>query len=130
MIRLTPWLITNRSTQNLAAPAKSILISAGHFKLEFQEEAILSLCSKSYICVSTFGNKLAHKGVSAAQNPVRFENFKKVLNGATRIAATNKAIQVWNKPTTAYEQTNIGLASIYVKRKVCSDGLATTSLEL
>ena len=33
------------------------------FKLEFQGEAILPLCSKSYICVSSFVNKLAHKGV-------------------------------------------------------------------
>ena len=40
----------------------------GLFKLEFQGDKILSLCSKSYICVDGEKRKMAHKGVNARQN--------------------------------------------------------------
>ena len=87
----------------------------GLFKLEFQGEGIVSLRSKSYICVSLIGNKLAHKGVKAAQTPLCLANYLKVLQGATQIAATNKGIWVWNKAVTTYEQIKFGLTSIYIK---------------
>ena len=39
------------------------------FKLEFKGEGIVLLCSKSYISVSSIGNKLVHKGVNASYPP-------------------------------------------------------------
>ena len=73
---------------------------SGLFKLEFRCEGIVSLCFKTYICVSSIGNKLPHKGLNASQNLLRCSNYKKVFNEATHIAMTNKGIQVWNKTIT------------------------------
>ena len=98
------------------------------FKLEFQGDKILSLCSKSYICVGGNKRKLAHKRVNARQNNLRFNHYENVLAASTQIAMTNKGIRVWDKTVATYEQTKIGLTCIYIKRKVQSDGFSTQPL--
>ena len=99
------------------------------FKLEFKGNKILLLCSKLYISVGGGENKLAHKGVQNRNN-LQFEHYKKVLDESTQIGTVNKGIRVWNKTVTTYEQTKIGLTSIYIKRKVHSDGISTSPLSL
>ena len=84
----------------------------GLFKLEFQGDKILSLCSKSYICVGDNKRKLAHKEVNTNQNNMRFNHYE----------------NVWANEATTYEQTKVGLTSIYIKRKVQSDGFTTQPL--
>ena len=59
----------------------------GLFKLEFQGDKILSLCSKSYICVGDNKRKMAHKGVNANQNNLRFSDYENVLLASTQIKA-------------------------------------------
>ena len=87
----------------------------GLFKLEFQGDKILSLCSKSYICVDGEKRKMAHKGVNTRQNDLRFKHYENVLAASTQIATTNKGIRDWGKNVTTYEQTKIGLICIYIK---------------
>ena len=98
------------------------------FKLEFQGDKILSLCSKSYICVGSDKCKMAHKGVNARQNNLRFKHYENVLAASTQIATTNKGIRVWDKTVTTYKQTKVGLTCIYIKRKVQNDGVSTRPL--
>ena len=102
----------------------------GLFKLEFQGDKILSLCSKSYICTGEDSTKKAHKGVNTKQNALLFKHYDSVLSTSTQLATTNKGIRVWNKTLTTYSQTKVGLTSIYIKRQVQSDGVLTTPLNL
>ena len=102
----------------------------GLFKLEFQGDKILSLCSKSYICVDAGYSKKAHKGVNGRQNDLRFKHYESVLASSTQITTTNRGIRVWDKTVTTYEQTKVGLTCIYIKRKVQDDGVSTTPLRL
>ena len=98
------------------------------FKLEFQGDNILLLCSKSYICVGDNKCKLAQKGVNASQNNLRFNHYENVLATSTQIATTNKGKGFWDKTVTMYEQTKVGLTCIYIKRKVQNDGFSTQHL--
>ena len=102
----------------------------GLFKVEFEGEKILALCSKSYICVGRGADKKAHKGVNSRQNDLRFEHYEQVLDNCSQLAATNKGIRMWGKSVNTYQQTKVGLTSIYVKRKVLSDGVSTLPLDL
>ena len=102
----------------------------GLFKLEFQGEKILSLCSKSYICVAGGQCKKAHKGVNVKQNDLRFNHYEHVLDSSSQLATTNKGIRVWKKTVNTYQQTKVGLTCIYVKRRVQSDGVSTLPLDL
>jgi hypothetical protein len=103
----------------------------GLFKLEFQGDKILSLCSKSYICVDGEQTKKAHKGVNGRQNDLLFKHYEQVLTDSTQLAATNRGIRVWDdKNVFTYEQTKVGLTCIYIKRQVQADGVTTTPLKL
>ena len=105
-------------------------LTPGLFKLEFQWEKILLLCSKSYICVDGKRRKMAHKGVNASQNDLRFKHYEHVLASSSQLATTNKGIRVWNKTVTTYAQTKVRLTCIYAKRQVQSDGVSTLPLNL
>jgi hypothetical protein len=100
----------------------------GLFKLEFQGDKILSLCSKSYICVDKEKSKMAHKGVNANQNALLFKHYERVLAESTQIAATNRGFRVWDKNVITYEQTKVGLTCIYIKRQVLNNGVSTRPL--
>jgi hypothetical protein len=102
----------------------------GLFKLEFKGEKILSLCSKSYICVDGSQSKMAHKGVNGNQNDLRFNHYEHVLDSCSRIATINRGMRVWGKKVNTYQQAKVGLTCIYVKRQVQSDGVSTLPLEL
>ena len=71
---------------------------------------------------------MAHKGVNARQNDLRFKHYENVLAASTQIATTNKGIRVWDKTVTTYEQTKVGLTCIYIKRKVQNDGVSILPL--
>ena len=101
----------------------------GLFKLEFKGEKILSLCSKSYICVDGTHHKKAHKGVQNRNN-LRFTHYENVLESCSQTATINRGMRVWGKKMNTYEQTKVGLTCIYVKRQVQSDGVSTRPLEL
>ena len=102
----------------------------GLFKLEFKGDKILSLCSKSYICVDGDVTKMAHKGVNGKQNDLRFNNYENVLETSSQLATTNRGIRVWRKNVTTYSQTKVGLTSIYIKRRVQADGVSTAPSNL
>ena len=74
--------------------------------------------------------KLAHKGVQAKQNHLRFDHFKNVLDECKQLKATNLGIRVWDRKLVTYSQVKVGLTPIYIKRKVCDDGYSTIPLEL
>ena len=73
---------------------------------------------------------MAHKGVNAKQNDLRFKHYERVLTDSTQIATTNRGIRVWDKTVTTYAQTKVGLTCIYVKRQVQADSVSTTPLSL
>ena len=46
------------------------------------------------------------------------------------MATMNKGIWVCNKYVITYEQTKVGLTSIYIKRNLCRDDVSTILLDL
>ena len=90
-----PWLLKHSCGKQRFDKHTAVL-----FKLEFHGDGILSLCSKSYICVSLSGNRLPHKDVSAAQYLLCLENNKKVLKETTQMANMNKGVWALNKVIT------------------------------
>ena len=102
----------------------------GLFKLEFQGDSIIALCSKAYICVNDSQTKIAHKGVSTAQNNFRFNHYKKVLHDSTQMVTCNTDIMPHNRKLKSYKQFKVGLISVYNKRKVCDHGFPTEPLDL
>ena len=88
-----PWLLKPCCAERLKFDKRMPCL----FMLEFQGDKILSLCSKSYICVSAKERKLAHKGVNAKLNNLHFIHYENVLTGSTQIMTTNKGIRVWGE---------------------------------
>ena len=68
------------------------------------------------------------RGVNANQKKMRFNHYEKLFVMSIQIVTTDKGIRVWDKTVTTYEQMKIGLTSIYIKRKVQSDGFYNTKL--
>ena len=101
----------------------------GLFKQEFNGDAIIALCPKTYICVGDAGNKLAHKGVSPKNN-LCFEHYQKVLAECLQMGVCNKGIRSWKNNLMSYNQYKVGLTPVYIKRQVNNDGVSTEPLKL
>jgi hypothetical protein len=105
----------------------------GKFKLEFEGDQMIALCSKSYIVSSQERGQSKHssKGLSHRQNKLIFQNYldtllsKKPLQGRNIGFRLDPAHQL-----CTYQQTKRGLVYFYPKRKVLQDGISTVPLDL
>ena len=105
----------------------------GCFKVEATGNAILSLCSKSYILQNDKGEfKIGCKGVQKARllrdNPM--QRYRDVLENKVPCCVSNMGFRLHGNSIHTYEQQKIGLAYFYVKREVCNDGRTTKPLQL
>ena len=82
-----------------------------------------------YLCELTW-QQISSQGRKRSTKSAVFNKLFKIINEATWIAMMSKGIWVWNKALTTYEQTKVGLTSIYIKLKVCCDGVSSTPLDL
>ena len=97
----------------------------GLFKLEFQGQLMIALCSKCYYTEDSEGeNKLSTKGVSKIQNDLTYQRFKKALEGSKNIATT-RGFRIRDGQIVTYEQQKLGLRAYYDKRWVLEDGIHT-----
>ena len=104
----------------------------GLFKEEFQGDAIISLCSKTY-CVENWSDnkaKFSSKGVSkrGVSNPM--DIYRQVLNSKKSSSGTNRGFRAKNNTVYTYEQVRTGFSYFYCKRLILPDGVSTTSLDL
>ena len=96
----------------------------GLFKIEFEGDGMIALCSKSYY---VFGNKnkCSAKGVQQNNNIkiLNKETYLRCLQNQEQINANNKGFRFVNKSIKTYEQNKIGLSPIYTKSVLFEDGI-------
>ena len=92
----------------------------GYFKLEWQGNAFIALNSKCYIGESDdYGQKLSCKGIIHTQNPLSYEDFKRVPNLEDDfLPGTNRGFRLHSGHLETYEQDKTALTHFYIKRKI------------
>ena len=109
----------------------------GLFKLEFEGERMIALCSKCYYTDHhhiekkkevEVKKKLSTKGMSKNQNEINWYRFKAALEG-NKDMATNRGFRMRDGKIVTYEQEKLGLSAYYDKRWVLPDGIHTEPIE-
>ena len=101
----------------------------GLFKLEWEGDSFVGLCSKTYYCFGS-SKKQVPKGISIAQNPFSEEHYMHVLQNQESGVGENVSFRVKNNRMFTYKQKRKALSYFYPKRKVASDGVSTLPLEI
>ena len=111
----------------------------GLFKMEFEGDRMMALCSKCYYTENTKTNKskFSTKGMSHRYNTIDWARFKNALDSSIDVEHASENIDwaqnigfrmVKNKMLT-YEQCKLGLSGYYDKRYVLEDGIHTEPIE-
>ena len=97
----------------------------GLFKLEYEGDGMIALCSKIYYTWGGKENKFSSKGMQKERNieVTNREAYKRCLFNKTTISCSNKDFRYINKQMRTYVQEKIGLTPIYVKGAVMDDGV-------
>ena len=105
----------------------------GLFKEEIIGTSMVALCSKTY-CVEnhtdTINSKFSCKGLTKRNFPPPIALYKQNLNEKTSAGETNRGFRALHNTIFTYTQYRQGLTSFYPKRKVLSDGVSTTYLDI
>lgn len=102
----------------------------GLFKLEYTGDGIVALCSKTYYCFGTEGNKLSCKGINKRQNTLTKETYLGVLEQRKSGSGMNVGFKTDGKDMFTYSQVRDSLSYLYIKRQVGKDGVSTTPLDI
>ncbi|KAK7093429.1 hypothetical protein V1264_007188 [Littorina saxatilis] len=98
----------------------------GLFKLEYKGDSIVALCSKTYICSSKDGpDKVSCKGLMKNINPLDKQQYLNVLKTQTPDGGENRGFRSDGKRVYTYTQKRQSLSFLYIKRRVCDDGVTT-----
>jgi hypothetical protein len=103
----------------------------GLFKVEFEGDEIISLCSKTYFVGGGGGQfKFSSKGI----NKSKVENPKKVFRDVLFLRKSGEGInagfRVQNNTMKTYHQQKDAFSYVYCKRKLDSDGVSTLPLDI
>ena len=102
----------------------------GLFKLEYEGEEMIGLCSKTYIVRNKEDCKFSSKGISKNRVTDPMSTFRKVLQTQQPGYGINKGFRARNNCIFSYEQQRNGFSYFYCKRKVLDDGIHTVPLNL
>lgn len=103
----------------------------GLFKTEYEGDEICFLAPKTYCCESAGGNqKVSCKGVNKKINPLKMEDFLRVLQEGTRHTVLNRGFRYIDGKMRTYAQLKCGLSPIFIKRRVLEDGIHTEPLDI
>ena len=98
----------------------------GLFKVEWEGEGMVALCSKTYYgWGAKTGNKLSCKGISKRLNHYNRDTFLNVLRTKQPIAGTNRGIKMRDQQMYTYVQRRDSNSYFYPKRRVLEDGIST-----
>ena len=108
----------------------------GLFEEEFCCTEMLCLCSKTYCCYDSKGDKF--KFSSKCLNKRTLEDtgegpmstFRRFLDEAVNLKSTNRGFKTSKHLFGTYEQTKKGFSYFYPKREVLNDGIHTKPLNL
>ena len=122
------WFVTPLAPQEKRTP--------GLFRVEFEGDKVISLCSKSY-CTELFatGNspgqvKFSMKGVNKGQFKNPMSHYEHVLNTEKNFRACNSGIPSKDQNMVAYKQEKNALTYYFPKWKVLKDGHSTVPLDI
>ena len=102
----------------------------GLFKVEFEGEEMIGLCSKTYVVSKGSEVKFSSKGINKKTVSDPLNIFKKVLNDRKPVEGVNHGFQLKNNKIFTYEQKRNGFTYFYCKRKLCDDGIHTEPLDI
>ena len=121
------WFVTPLATQGKRTP--------GLFKVEFKEDKMIGLCSKSY-CTENFATensptqvKFSTKGVIKGHFKNPMPQYEHVLTTKQNFRACNQGIHAKNESMVTYKQCKNVLTYFYPKQKVLEDGRTTVPLD-
>ncbi len=99
----------------------------GLFKVEWEGQGMVALCSKTY-----FGwgrkEKYSCKGLRKSANHLNKDKYLEVLQKKQAGGGVNVGFQVHKNALYTYRQERDSLSYLYIKRKVCDDGVSTEPL--
>ncbi|BFZ03070.1 hypothetical protein BsWGS_06109 [Bradybaena similaris] len=101
----------------------------GLFKVEYEGDGIVSLCSKTYHCFGKY-NKTSTKGLRKAQNDLQKTHFMDVLYTTKCGGGKNISFKTLNSRIYSYEQYRQSLSFFYIKRQVEPDSVTTLPLAI
>ena len=119
------WFVTKKEDKR----------TPGLFKIEFEGDSMVALCSKMYYCTKKKNNvkekdKLSCKGVSKKINNLSIKEYKQVLFTKKPLKALNKGFRMIDNKMRTYQVKKTGISPIYAKRRVLSDGVSTEPLDI
>ena len=102
----------------------------GLFKLEFQGNCGIALCSKCYYMENEEKSKtkISSKGLSQRQNDLTWKRYLDALNGGED-KATNRGLRMVKGAMRTYQQHKLGMSAYYDKQWVLPDGIHTEPIE-
>jgi hypothetical protein len=104
----------------------------GLFKVEFDGSGMVALNSKTYCCWRDEDNitKYSSKGLSKKSNSFDRAHFLRVLQSGKPQSGTNRGFVLKDNTMFTYAQVRTGLTYMYAKRRVMSDGVSTSNLNI
>lgn len=102
----------------------------GLFKIEFEGEEMIGLCSKTYIIGKKSNYKCSTKGVNKKELHEPFISFRKVLDTGESGKGVNVGFRVREQGICTYSQQKSAFPYLYCKRKVEEDGIHTLPLDI
>jgi hypothetical protein len=102
----------------------------GLFKLEYEGDEMIGLCSKTYIVKNGSEVKFSSKGISKRFVSGAMDTYRQVLQSGKSASSTNRGFRVKDNEIYTYAQQRCGFTYFYCKRKVLGDGIHTVPLEL
>ena len=103
----------------------------GLFKLEYQGDEMVALCSKTYIITQTpEAFKMSCKGVNKRNISNPLSLYKSVLETQVGREKQNVGFGIKNNSVFTYTQRRLGFTYFYCKREVLEDGINTKPLDL
>ena len=101
----------------------------GLFKVEWEGQGIIILCSKTYYC---FGakDKFSSMGVNKKCNNINKDKYLNVLLTKQNSGGVNRGFRVLNNTMYTYTQIRDALSNFYLKQKFLADGVSTLPLDI
>lgn len=100
----------------------------GLFKEEFVGTAMVALCVENSLEIKK--SKFSCKGLNKNNFRHPLSLYKRILFENSRAGETNRGVRARNNTIFTYTQQRQSLTSFYPKRKVLSDEVTTTYLEI
>ena len=101
----------------------------GLFKVEWEGQGIMGLCSKTYYCCGA-KDKFSCKEVNKKCNEINKDKYLQALLTKQNSSGVNRGFRVVNNMMYTYEQVRDAFSYFYPKRKVLTDGVSTTPLDI